>query len=96
MSEQLNNHTLLQQHPDICSREFDGETVMMNSSLDKYFGLDEVGTRIWSILKEKHTLREIVLTLTSEYDIQEENCLNDITPFIESLIEDELVIVLDN
>lgn len=91
----LNPAIYLQQNPDICSREFDGETVMMNKSLTNYFGLDEIATRIWQILEEKHSLLEIRDVLTKEYDVSEEQCLQDIQPFIEDLIKDELAVIVD-
>ncbi len=95
MAIELSASTYLQKHPEICSREFDGETVMMNTSLDKYFGLDEVATRIWQILENKQSLTEIRDILIQEYDVEPEQCLQDIKAFIEGLIEDELVIILD-
>ena len=95
MTSELNNSSYLQKHPEICSREFDGETVMMNASLDKYFGLDEIATRIWQILEKKQSLTEIRDFLIQEYDVTPEQCLQDIKPFIEELIADQLVIVVD-
>ena len=91
----LDSSTCLQQHPDISSREFDGETVMMNKSLDSYFGLDEIATRIWQILEKKHSLIEIRDVLTKEYDVSPTQCLQDIQPFIEKLLSDELVIIVE-
>ena len=95
MTSQLSSSTYIKQDPDINAREFDGETVMMNKSLDSYFGLDEVATRIWQIIEKQHTIFEIRDILISEYDITPEQCLNDIQPFIEKLIVDELVILIE-
>jgi len=93
--KKLSPSSNLLQHPDIFSREFDGETVMMNKSLDNYFGLDEIATRIWQILEKKHSLIEIRDILIKEYDVSPDQCIQDVQPFIEKLIEDELVIIID-
>jgi len=86
--------TLLIQNHTICSREFDGETVMMDENLENYFGLDEIGTRVWQILKEKHSLTELCQKLTKEYEVEPEQCLADITPFIEQLIKDNMLVTV--
>ena len=37
--------------PDgVMIRELDGEAVILNVNTEHYFGLDEVGTRIWMVL----------------------------------------------
>lgn len=95
MTVQINDSTLLKQDSAINAREFDGETVMMNKSLDNYFGLDEIATRIWNILEKKHTIIEVRDILIQEYNVKPEQCLNDIKPFIEGLIADELIIIVE-
>ncbi|MGH1426705.1 MAG: PqqD family peptide modification chaperone [Arenicella sp.] len=96
MPIQLGNSTYITQDPSINAREFDGETVMMNKTLDSYFGLDEVATRIWQIIEKQHTIIEIRDILVTEYDISPEQCLDDIRPFIEKLITDELAIIVES
>jgi len=92
--QDLSTDTQLKQNPSICSREFDGETVMMNESLENYFGLDEIGTRIWQLLKEQLSLTELCQKLTEEYDVEPKQCLADITPFIEELLKDNMLVVV--
>ena len=93
--KKLTPSSYLQQDPEISAREFDGETVMMDKSLENYFGLDEIGTRIWQILEQKHTMLELCEKLTQEYNVDKEQCLHDITPFVEGLLSDELLIIHD-
>ena len=33
--------------PEVISQEVSGETVLLDLESENYFGLDEVGTRIW-------------------------------------------------
>ena len=35
----------------VASRDLDGELVLLNYDSETYFGLDEVGTRIWEVLQ---------------------------------------------
>ena len=39
--------------PEVMSQEVSGETVLLDLQSESYFGLDEVGTRIWQLLQEK-------------------------------------------
>jgi hypothetical protein len=49
-------------------RELDGEMVILNLDTGIYFGLDEVGTRMWMLLREHASLSQVVESLIAEYD----------------------------
>jgi len=87
----LSPDTRLLRNPSIVHSEMDGDTVMMDSSLERYFGLEEVGTRIWELLAEEQSLGSLCTALTQEFDVSEDDCLRDIGPFLERLIELDLV-----
>ena len=40
---------------DVLFQEVAGETVLLDLNSESYFGLDEVGTRIWTLLNEGRT-----------------------------------------
>ena len=44
---------------DVVSRDLEGEAVILNLDSGTYFGLDRVGTRIWSLLQEGGSLRGV-------------------------------------
>ncbi|MCB1730392.1 MAG: PqqD family protein [Halieaceae bacterium] len=64
--------------PDVISQEVSGETVLLDLESENYFGLDEVGTRIWQLIKETNDLETIFNTLLAEYDVSEERLLGDL------------------
>lgn len=68
--------------PDVISQEVSGETVLLDLESENYFGLDEVGTRIWQLIEEKGNLQAIFETLLQEYEVEEERLLED----LESLV----------
>lgn len=57
--------------PDVISQEVSGETVLLDLESENYFGLDEVGTRIWQLIKETDDLKAIYDTLLQEYEVEE-------------------------
>ena len=65
--------------PDVISQEVSGETVLLDLESENYFGLDEVGTRIWQLIKETNDLNVIFDTLMEEYEVTEERLQQDLT-----------------
>ena len=64
--------------PDVISQEVSGETVLLDLESEHYFGLDEVGTRIWQLIKETGDLKAIYETLLAEYDVPEKRLQQDL------------------
>lgn len=65
--------------PDVISQEVSGETVLLDLESENYFGLDEVGTRVWQLIKETNDLSVIFDTLLEEYNVTEERLQQDLT-----------------
>ena len=64
--------------PEVISQEVSGETVLLDLESENYFGLDEVGTRIWQLINETNDLAAIYQTLLAEYDVSEERLQQDL------------------
>jgi hypothetical protein len=64
--------------PDVISQEVSGETVLMDLESENYYGLDEVGTRIWQLIGQTNDLRVIYQTLLQEYEVKEERLQRDL------------------
>ncbi len=58
-------------------REFDGELVILDLDKGCYFGLDEVGTRVWQLMSEGSTLEQAVERLQPEYEVAPPRMLED-------------------
>ncbi|MCP5122911.1 MAG: PqqD family protein [Pseudomonadales bacterium] len=64
--------------PDVISQEVSGETVLLDLESENYFGLDEVGTRIWQLIQQTNDLQAIYQTLLTEYDVAEDRLQQDL------------------
>ena len=71
--------------PDVISQEVSGETVILDLNSENYFGLDEVGTRIWQLIEEKGQLQAIYDQLLAEYEVGEEQLLDDLERLVEKI-----------
>ena len=61
-----------------------GKTVLEFNGL---ITVNEVGVLIWNMLKEEVTMEEIVAKVLEEYDVEESVAREDVSEFIDKLIE---------
>ena len=73
------------------SQEVNGETVILDLNGESYFGLDNVGTRIWQLLHEDGDLKVVFDILQKEFDVDANTLSEDMKNFIDDLIARELV-----
>jgi hypothetical protein len=71
--------------------ELEGEAVLLDTETGIYFGLDEVGTRIWQLLSGGAAQQEVVAALHQEYDVAEARLRADVAAFMEALVSKGLV-----
>ncbi len=67
------------------STAFGDEVVILGLRDSVYYGLEKVGSRVWSLLQSPHSLREIVDTLVSEYDVASEDAARDLRALVSEL-----------
>jgi hypothetical protein len=73
------------------SQEVNGETVILDLKSESYFGLDEVGTRIWQLLNKGNTPQQIHDLLLVEYEVDAEQLQKDISELISQLADAGLI-----
>jgi len=76
---------------DALSQEVNGETVILDLKSESYFGLDQVGTRIWQLLQEHNDTQPVLETMLTEYDVEPAQLKSDIDELLEKLCEAGLV-----
>jgi Coenzyme PQQ synthesis protein D (PqqD) len=80
------------QRPDsVLIREIAGESVLLDLESESYFGLDEVGTRMWAALAESPDTEAALETLLAEYDVDRDVLRADLDAFVAQLAEAGLV-----
>jgi len=84
----ISDHVLFQ--------EIEGECVLLDMSSEQYFGLDDVGTRIWQLLAAEGDTAKVISTLTKVYDVDEATLRRDLAKLIQELTEKGLVNVIES
>ena len=81
--------------PEVLFRELDGEAVMLDLETERYYGLDEVGTRIWQLFAEYEETETVISQLVAEYEVEEEQLRQDLAVLLGELAEAGLVCLED-
>lgn len=78
--------------PDgVMLRQIDDELVLLNLNTESYFGLDDVGTRMWTCLTESASAEAAYAALEAEYDVDPVQLQADLSSFIDKLAEAGLI-----
>jgi hypothetical protein len=68
-----------------------GELAIVNLKSGVYYGLNEVGARMWNLFQEGRTLREVRDQITAEYTVEEARVERDLTKLISELAQHDLI-----
>jgi hypothetical protein len=73
--------------PDhVLARELEGECVLLNLQTEQYFGLDSVGTAMWTALTATPSIAAAREQLLSRFDVDEQRLRDDVDAFIDRLV----------
>ena len=84
-------HKTIKILPEVLSREVTGETVLLDLDSECYFGLDEVGTRIWQLIREHGDLEKVYAIMLDEFDVQAEQLEKDLDALVRKLADNGLI-----
>ena len=79
---------------DEVSCTVEGEVVILNLADGVYYGLDEVGARVWELLREPRTVAELRDVVAAEYDVDAPTAEGDLRELLEELAARRLVEVI--
>ena len=76
---------------DVLISRLQEESVLLNLDNERYYGLDDVGTRMLSVLTSSDSVQSAWLQLVDEYDVDQETLREDLFSLVERLLEQGLV-----
>lgn len=68
-----------------------GETVLLSMTTAHYYGLADVGARIWELIREPTTVSAICSVISNEYDVTPDRCEADVIQFLRDLASNGLI-----
>ncbi|MFT5452583.1 MAG: hypothetical protein ACI9N9_002076 [Enterobacterales bacterium] len=72
--------------PDVLSQEVSSETVLLDLKSERYFGLNDIGTRIWQLLQLHSDFKKIHEIMLDEYDVSSEQLQKDMDKLVTKLV----------
>lgn len=88
-------HHTIAQADNFFASDMDGEKVMIGIHSGKYYNLGHIGGRIWDIIQTPIQLADLISILTKEYDISDQNCLEQVVPFLEQMSKEQLIVLYE-
>ncbi len=69
----------------------DDEVVMLSLKNGEYYALNSVASRIWELIEERTSVREVVHQLQQEYEVDGETCLKETMECLYDFREKKLI-----
>jgi hypothetical protein len=76
-------------------QEVDGEMVLLDPQAERYYTLDDVGTRFWQLLAEHADMDTVVAAMLAEFDVDEGTLRSDLDALMARLSAAGLVVPAD-
>jgi hypothetical protein len=78
---------------DVVIARQDGRSVLLDLRHERYWGLDETGTRIWEMVSARIPFDQIVDCLEVEYGESRDRLEQDTQAFLSTLLETRLAVM---
>lgn len=78
-------HHVVTATPGQISSDLAGEAVILDLTSGVYYGLNEVGAKIWNLIQQPQTIQAIQHSLLQEYDVDPEVCTQDLLQLLQEL-----------
>ena len=78
--------------PDVLWQELSGESVLLDLKSEEYFGLNEVGTRVWQLLASGLDSDQIVRQIECEFLVDIETARRDVAALLADLRRAGLIV----
>ncbi|NOZ47605.1 MAG: PqqD family protein [Chlorobi bacterium] len=77
-------------HPEVVSRKVDDEFILVPlnddiADMDSIYTMNEVGAFIWEQINGDNTVKEIIETVTNEFDVKPEIAQKDVLTFFDDI-----------
>ena len=76
---------------DVLISRLQEESVILNLDSERYFGLDDVGTRFLSVLTTSDSIETAYEQLRDEYDVDPQVLRTDLLALVENLIDQGVI-----
>jgi len=80
---------------DVISTDVAGDLVLLHTQNWNYFEFDKIAASIWKLLDAPRSLPALVEALVAEFEVDEAVCLSDTKAFLDDMIAQGLVTIVE-
>jgi hypothetical protein len=95
MKNELTEHSIVMAAERQVSSDLGGEVAILDLDAGMYYGLDDVGSRIWDLVHEPRSVGEVQTVILKEYDVDPASGRRDVLTLLQELADKGLVEVKD-
>ena len=88
--------SVISRNPEIIHSAMDDEVVMMSVDQGLFFGIDAIGTHIWTLLETPLKVEVLIEKLMAHYNVEQAVCENDTLLFLNDMLGRKVILVSDN
>ncbi len=90
----LTMNNVIAQGDDQVSTVVDGKAVLMSVDNGKYYNMEEVATRIWSLIETPMAVGAVCDQMVQEFEVERAVCETDVLELLTKLLENGLIRVV--
>jgi hypothetical protein len=87
----INDDSIITVTQDQVYTNLEDEVVILSLKGGVYYGLNPVGARIWNLIQEPRTVKEIFDIILSEYEVEPKRCKEDLLRLLQELASRRLI-----
>jgi len=91
MDASLSVHSIVVATSEQVSCPLGEESAILNLKNSMYYGMNAVGTRLWTLLKEPHSVEQLRDALLNEYDVDAALCERDLLDLLGKMKSEGLI-----
>jgi len=69
----------------ILTQQLEDELILLDTEKGQYFSLNEVGSRMWTLLQQGKDLEGVLNDMLQEYEVEESKLRADLAKFVDKL-----------
>ena len=81
--------------PVVLAQPVENDTIIINQSTDVYYRLDRVGSLIWTLLTDNHSIEQITKALAEGFGVLSEQAHGDVQRLAEQMLLEKIVVPAD-
>ena len=90
-TKRITTQSTVLQNKKLFVSDMNGEKVMLSIDSGKYYNLGEIGGKIWELLADEISVKQLVQTLVFHYNVEQSECEEQVLSFLENLRREGLV-----